>query len=96
MVDALGDPTTRVRPVSAEAAARPAQGRDPDPRSWWARDSMLVVSLRNYQDLADFNRAIDRLKAIAERIRWSGTRGVNHPRPGPRSSTENPYDSEGP
>ena len=72
MLDVLGDSTTRLKPVPPQEAPPPsASGGEPDPTSRWARDSMLVVSLRNYQDLADFDRAIFRLKAIADTIRSS-------------------------
>ena len=67
MLAALGDPVTRLEPDSAPAAA-PSPG-EPDPRSWWTADSVLVVSLRNPADFADFNRTIDRLTAIADTIR---------------------------
>ena len=67
MLDALDDPVTRVR---GEHAPRPSASEgEPDPRSWWTGDSVLVVSLRNPTDLDDFNRAIDRLTAIADTIR---------------------------
>ncbi|HEX3276710.1 MAG TPA: S41 family peptidase [Gemmatimonadales bacterium] len=63
----LGDPVTRLESDSDPEAA-PSPG-EPDPRSWWAADSTLVVSLRNPADFADFNRTIDRLTAIADTIR---------------------------
>jgi C-terminal processing protease CtpA/Prc len=67
MLDALGDPVTRVQREGSRA--RSASQGEPDPRSWWTRDSVLVVSLRNPADLDDFNRAIDRLTAIADTVR---------------------------
>ena len=67
MLAALSDPVTRLEPNSASTAA-PSEG-DPDPRSWWIADSVLVVSLRNPADFGDFNRTIDRLTAIADTIR---------------------------
>ncbi len=67
MLAALGDPVTRLEPDS-EPTAAPSPG-EPDPRSRWTADSVLVVSLRNPADFADFNRTIDRLTAIADAIR---------------------------
>jgi C-terminal processing protease CtpA/Prc len=67
MLSVLGDPVTRLEPDSAPAAA-PSPG-EPDPRSWWTADSVLVVSLRNPADFADFDRTRDRLTAIADTIR---------------------------
>jgi C-terminal processing protease CtpA/Prc len=67
MLRALGDPVTRLESDSASTAA-PSRG-DPDPRSWWTADSVLVVSLRNPADFSDFNRTIDRLTAIADTLR---------------------------
>ena len=67
MLDALGDPVTRVQ--REDSRARSASQGEPDPRSWWTRDSVLIVSLRNPADLDDFNRAIDRLTAIADTVR---------------------------
>ena len=67
MLDALGDPVTR---VERERRARPpASEGEPDPRSWWTRDSVLVVSLRNAADLDDFPRAVERLTAIGDTAR---------------------------
>ena len=67
MLDALGDPVTTVR--RERAPAPPPSRGEPDPRSWWTRDSVLVVSLRNPTDLDDFNHTIDRLTAIADTVR---------------------------
>jgi C-terminal processing protease CtpA/Prc len=67
MLDALGDPVTTVH--RERAPAPPRSRGEPDPRSWWTRDSVLVVSLRNHTDLDDFNRAINRLTAIADTVR---------------------------
>jgi C-terminal processing protease CtpA/Prc len=67
MLAVLGDPVTRVQ---RERAPRPeASPGEPDPRSWWSGDSVLVVSLRNPTDLDDFNRVIERLTAIADTVR---------------------------
>ena len=67
MLDALGDPITTVH--RERGPAPPPSRGEPDPRSWWTRDSVLVVSLRNPTDLDDFNRTIDRLTAIADTVR---------------------------
>ena len=67
MLAALGDPVTRLESDSVPAAA--ASRGEPDPRSWWTADSVLVVSLRNPADFADFDRTSDRLTAIADTIR---------------------------
>ena len=67
MLDALGDPVTTVH--RERGPAPPPSRGEPDPRSWWTRDSVLVVSLRNPTDLDDFNRTIDRLTAIADTVR---------------------------
>ena len=67
MLDAVGDPITTVH--RERAPAPPPSRGEPDPRSWWTRDSVLVVSLRNPTDLDDFNRTIDRLTAIADTVR---------------------------
>ncbi|HYC31012.1 MAG TPA: hypothetical protein VEB59_01925, partial [Gemmatimonadales bacterium] len=67
MLAALDDPVTTV--VSdGDATPQPSPG-EPDPRSWWTDDGVLVVSLRNAADLGDFNRTADRLEAIADTIR---------------------------
>ncbi|MGH7512040.1 MAG: S41 family peptidase [Gemmatimonadales bacterium] len=67
MLATLGDPVTRLEPVGP---SEPAQSDgEPDPRSWWTADSVLVVSLRNSADFEDFNRTLDRLAAIADTIR---------------------------
>jgi C-terminal processing protease CtpA/Prc len=67
MLDALADPVTR---VERERAPRPpASEGEPDPRSWWTGDSVLVVSLRNATDLDDYPRAIERLTAIGDTVR---------------------------
>jgi C-terminal processing protease CtpA/Prc len=66
MLRALDDPVTRLE-YSTPAAA-PSSG-EPDPRSTWTADSVLVVSLRNPADFHDFYRTIDRLTAIADTIR---------------------------
>ncbi|HEX6105510.1 MAG TPA: S41 family peptidase [Gemmatimonadales bacterium] len=67
MLDALGDPVTTLEPE--RGSGTPASPGEPDPRSWWTGDSVLVVSLRNATDLNDFNRAIERLGGIADTIR---------------------------
>ena len=67
MLARLGDPVTAVAPDGLPAV-EPSRA-EPDPRSWWTEDSVLVVSLRNAADLGDFNRAIERLGAIADTIR---------------------------
>jgi C-terminal processing protease CtpA/Prc len=67
MLASLGDRVTRLQPDRAPEAA-PSRG-EPDPRAWWADDSMLVVSLRSAADLEDFNRTSDRLTGIADSIR---------------------------
>ncbi|MEP6689093.1 MAG: S41 family peptidase [Gemmatimonadales bacterium] len=67
MLATLGDSVTRLVPDS-EPTGAPSPG-EPDPRSWWTADSILVVSLRNPADFADFDRTIDRLTAIADTIR---------------------------
>lgn len=67
MLGALGDPVTKVQP---ERAAEPlASHAEPDPRSWWTADSVLVVSLRNSIDLNDFSRTTERLVRVADTIR---------------------------
>ena len=66
MLDVLGDPVTR---VERERQPEPPPSRgEPDPRSWWTGDSVLVVSLRNSTDLADFNRTIERLAGITDTV----------------------------
>ena len=67
MLDRLGDPVTKVHVGRAPTPAG-SQG-EPDPRAWWVRDSVLIVSLRNPTDLNDFNRAIERLTAITDTVR---------------------------
>ena len=67
MLDRLADPVTRMHVGRAPTPAG-SQG-EPDPRSWWDRDSVLIVSLRNPTDLNDFNRAIERLTAITDTVR---------------------------
>jgi C-terminal processing protease CtpA/Prc len=67
MLDVLGDPVTRVE-RERPAKPPPSEG-EPDPRSWWTGDSVLVVSLRNATDLDDFPRAIERLTAIGDTVR---------------------------
>jgi C-terminal processing protease CtpA/Prc len=67
MLDVLGDPVTS---VDRRRPSRPPASRgEPDPRSWWTRDSVLVVSLRNPADLDDFSRATERLAAITDTVR---------------------------
>lgn len=67
MLDVLHDPVTKVH---QESPPLPPVSRDePDPRAWWSRDSVLVVSLRNLEDLDDFNRTIERLVAITDTVR---------------------------
>ena len=67
MLDALGDPVTKVHP--GPSARPPASQGEPDPRAWWSRDSVLVVSLRNPTDLDDFNRTMERLAGITDTVR---------------------------
>ena len=67
MLDSLRDPVTKVH-VDPEPTLAGSQD-EPDPRSWWDRDSVLIVSLRNPTDLNDFNRAIERLTAITATVR---------------------------
>jgi hypothetical protein len=67
MLATLDDPVTRLARDS-EPSPTPSRG-EPDPRSWWTADSVLVVSLRNPADFADFYRTIERLTAIADTIR---------------------------
>src|SRR5262249_4653650 len=67
MLATLGDPLTRLEPTSAPTPA-PSAG-EPDPRSWWTADSVLVVSLRNPADFDDYARTSDRLTAIADTVR---------------------------
>ena len=67
MLDRLADPVTRMHVGRAPMPAG-SQG-EPDPRSWWDRDSVLIVSLRNPTDLNDFNRAIERLTALTDTVR---------------------------
>ena len=67
MLGALGDPVTSVE--TAGGPQSPASQGEPDPRSWWTADSVLVISLRNPTDLEDFNRATERLTALADTIR---------------------------
>ena len=66
LLDALHDPVTRLRsPVSPALTAR----SDPDPKTSWTRDSVLIVSLRNYQDFDDYYGSRERLKTVVECIR---------------------------
>src|SRR5262249_35918990 len=67
MLATLRDPVTRVEPDRPADSAR--AGDEPDPRSWWTADSVLVISLRNGADLEDFNRTIARLTGIADTVR---------------------------
>jgi C-terminal processing protease CtpA/Prc len=66
MLATLGDPVTRLQPDRPPPA--PSHG-EPDPRSWWIADSVLVVSLRNSADLEDFDRTTRRLSNIADTVR---------------------------
>ena len=67
MLEGLGDPVTKVHVGRVPTPA--GSQDDPDPRSWWDRDSVLIVSLRNPRDLDDFNRTIERLTAITDTVR---------------------------
>ena len=67
MLGALGDPVTTLRPE--RRVEPPASQGEPDPRSWWTADSVLVVSLRNPADLNDVFRTTERLTSIADTIR---------------------------
>lgn len=67
MLATLGDPVTRLQPDRPPEPA-PSHG-EPDPRSWWTADSVLVVSLRNSADFEDYNRTNERLTSIADTVR---------------------------
>jgi C-terminal processing protease CtpA/Prc len=65
LLDALHDPLTRLRPAPPASTIK----TDPDPKASWTRDSVLVVSLRNYGDFDDYFGSRARLKSVADSIR---------------------------
>ncbi|MGH7579652.1 MAG: S41 family peptidase [Gemmatimonadales bacterium] len=65
LLDALADPLTRLRAPNALPSTGP---HEPDPRAWWTRDSVLVVSLRNYPDFEDYFGTRERLAMVADSI----------------------------
>jgi C-terminal processing protease CtpA/Prc len=66
LLDALHDPVTRVRfSVSPTSTAR----SEPDPKTYRTRDSVLIVSLRNYRDFDDYFGTRERLESVVDSIR---------------------------
>jgi hypothetical protein len=66
LLDALGDPLTRLRSPSPPPSTAP---HEPDPRTSWTRDSVLIVSLRNYQDFDDYFGTRERLSMVVDSIK---------------------------
>jgi protein involved in polysaccharide export with SLBB domain len=65
MLSALGDPATHIE--SAPTPGAPSTG-EPDPRSRWTDDSILVITATNYADLADWSRSVARFDSIAQLV----------------------------
>ncbi len=65
MLDALGDPATHV--VVTSPVGSPSNG-ERDPTWKWTEDKIVIVTIRNYADLADFQGASDKLEAVQKEI----------------------------
>jgi len=65
MLDALKDPATHL--VVRSSVGSPSKG-ERDPTWKWTTDKILVVTIRNYADLADFQGALDKLEALQKEI----------------------------
>lgn len=62
MLDALGDPATRVE--RKQVPGSPSTG-EPHPVARWTNDSILVITATNYADLDDWSRSRTRFDSLA-------------------------------
>lgn len=65
MLDALGDPVTRVIPKATPVALEEGE---PHPVFEFTEDDILVVKINRYADLTDYYRARQRMTSIARQI----------------------------
>ena len=66
MLDALGDPSTRVAPATPPGKVSTTA---PDPRGHRLADGTWVIEIHNYADLGDYPSVVDRLTTMADSAR---------------------------
>lgn len=66
MLDALGDPSTRLAPVEPPGKVSPTA---PDPRGRRLADGTWVIDIHNYADVGDYPTVVGRFSAMADSAR---------------------------
>ena len=69
MLDALGDPSTRLSPSSPPGKVSTTA---PDPRGHRLADGTWVIEIHNYADLGDYPSVVERLTMMADSARKAG------------------------